>query len=451
MITILLPPKVASILHTLHDAGYEAYIVGGCVRDSLIGRTPGDWDIATSARPEDVQRLFRRCVATGIQHGTVTVMMGKDGYEVTTYRTDGRYSDARHPDQVTFVTSLAEDLSRRDFTINAMAYEPGEGLVDLFGGLSDLDSRTIRAVGDPVLRFTEDALRMMRAVRFSAQLGFEIEEKTFDAIRPLAPRLSLVSRERIRDEINKLLLSDHPEHFELMSQAGMTAVIMPRFDEMLATAQNSPFHIYDVGHHTLEVMKAAPATILQRLTALLHDTGKVEAKTTDAAGVDHFKGHPAFSAVYARKFLKEFRYDNHISELVIRLTEVHDLRVAPTLPNVRRLIARVGEDLFPDFLDFILADNKGKGPVSAEEFFPRYNALLQAWDEIRSRGDAITLRDLAVKGSDLIDAGMRPGKEMGVLLQQMLEDVLETPEHNTKEYLLTRHLGAGNRKESSLL
>ena len=449
MNSIVLPQKVQTILNTLHNAGYEAFIVGGCVRDSLIGRTPGDWDITTSARPEEVRGLFRRTIATGIQHGTVTVMLGAEGFEVTTYRTDGAYSDSRHPDSVSFVSTLQEDLSRRDFTVNAMAYEPRAGLVDLFGGLKDLEQGLIRAVGDPAARFTEDALRMMRAVRFSAQLGFEIEPATFSAIRPLAPRLQFVSRERIQAEINKLLLSGHPEYFEKMAQAGMTAVIMPRFDEMLATSQHSPFHIYDVGHHTLEVMKAAPPTLVLRLTALLHDTGKVDAHTTDANGVDHFKGHPAYSAAYAREFLKEYRYDNKTSELVIRLTELHDVRVRPTLPNVRRLIAQVGEDLFEDFLTFIRADDRGKGPFSHAEFAPRYEGLLAAYETIRKEGDAITLRDLAVRGGDLIAAGVRPGKDMGALLQRMLDDVLEEPAHNTKDYLLSRYVTDAGRKEEA--
>jgi tRNA nucleotidyltransferase (CCA-adding enzyme) len=439
--TITLPPRVETILNTLRRAGHEAYAVGGCVRDSLLGRTPGDWDITTSAQPSEVQRLFRRTVATGIKHGTVTVMFGREGFEVTTYRTDGAYSDGRHPDSVRFVSSLKEDLSRRDFTVNAMAWSPEEGLIDLFGGMSDLKEKRIRAVGVPEERFTEDALRMLRAVRFCAQLGFGIEYETYAAIRLLAPRLTLVSKERIRDELNKLLLSDHPEYFEILSGTGISAVIMPRFDEMLATPQHSPFHIYDVGHHTLEVLKAAPPTLLQRLTALLHDTGKTEARTTDEKGIDHFKGHPALSAVYARDFLKEFRYDNKTLDQVTRLVEVHDLRVKPTPANVRRLIGRVGEDLFPDYLTFIEADNKGKGPLSRLEFEPRFESTVKAYEEILRNKEPVGLKDLAVNGSDLITAGIRPGREMGELLQRMLEDVLDDPSHNVKDYLLARYAG----------
>ena len=436
---ITLPPKVETILNTLRSAGYEAYTVGGCVRDSLLGRIPGDWDITTSAQPQIIQKLFRRTVDTGIKHGTVTVMLGRDSFEVTTYRTDGAYSDGRHPDSVSFVSSLQEDLSRRDFTVNAMAYSPEEGLIDLFGGTKDLKNRRIRAVGIPEERFTEDALRMLRAVRFCAQLGFGIEYDTFAAIRLLAPRLQLVSKERIRDEINKLLLSEHPEYFEILANAGLTAVIMPRFDEMLSTPQHSPFHIYDVGHHTLEVMKSTPPTLLQRLAGLLHDTGKTEARTTDEKGIDHFKGHSTFSVIYTRIFLTEYRYDNKTIEQVAKLVEVHDYRVKPTPANVRRLIGAVGEDLFPDYLTFIIADNKGKGPLSSLEFAPRYEGTVKAYEEILKNRDALSLKDLAVKGNDLIAAGIRPGKEMGELLKQMLDDVLEDPSHNTKEYLLGQY------------
>ncbi len=444
---ITLPAKTIQIIEKLNRAGYEAYIVGGCVRDSLIGRVPGDWDITTSALPAEVKKLFKRTVDTGLQHGTVTVMLGADAFEVTTYRTDGAYSDGRHPDTVTFVDSLREDLSRRDFTVNAMAYHPETGLVDLFGGLSDLKAGIIRAVGDPVRRFTEDALRMMRAVRFSAQLGFEIEENTFKAIRPLAERLRMVSKERIQTELSKLLVSDHPEYFEKLAEAGITAVIMPRFDEMLATEQHSVFHLYDVGHHTLKVMQAVPPTLMLRLCALLHDTGKTEAKTTDANGTDHFKGHPALSAVYAREFLKEYRYDNKTIDQVTKLVETHDIRTVPRPADVRRLIGKVGTSLFPDYLRLLLADDAGKSPASTEEFMPRYTGLVRTYEEILAAEDPISLKDLAVKGEDLIAAGMPPGPQMGEVLHRMLEDVLETPSHNTREYLLSRHLPGEYRKE----
>jgi len=439
--SIQIPPRAARILSTLREAGHEAYIVGGCVRDSLLGRVPGDWDITTSAKPEEVKALFRRTVDTGIQHGTVTVMLGSESCEVTTFRVEGGYTDARHPDEVRFVSSLMEDLSRRDFTVNAMAYAPGAGLIDAFGGLKDLENKVIRAVGDPRERFTEDALRMLRAVRFSAQLGFSIEPATFSAIPPLAGRLALISRERIRDEINKLLLSDHPEYFEILSECGISSVIMPRFDQMLATPQHSKFHLFDVGHHTLAVMKASPPTLLQRLCALLHDTGKVDTRMTDGDGLDHFKGHPFLSERFARDFLKDFRYDNKTSDLVMRLIRSHDIRIHPSLPNVRRLISAVGEDLFEDFLLFIQADDEGKSELAHKEFIPRFQKLCEAYQTVRERQDPLSLRDLALTGSDLISAGMPAGPAMGRVMRDMLDDILREPSHNNREYLLARYAG----------
>ena len=244
------PPKyVKHILITLQSRGHAAYLVGGCVRDSILGRSPDDWDITTSAKPEQVKALFHRTVDTGLQHGTVTVLMEKEGYEVTTYRVDGEYEDGRHPKEVTFTASLEEDLKRRDFTINAMAYNPSSGLVDLFGGLEDIERKIIRCVGDPLERFTEDALRIMRAVRFSAQLGFAIEEETRKALKVLAPNLKHVSAERIQVELVKLLMSPHPDYLRVAYEAGITAEFLPEFDACMTTSQNTPHHCYTVGEH----------------------------------------------------------------------------------------------------------------------------------------------------------------------------------------------------------
>ena len=252
---INIPQKAAQILKTLNAAGYEAYVVGGCVRDSILGREPGDWDITTSALPEQVKELFRRTVDTGIQHGTVTVMMDKEGFEVTTYRVDGEYHDGRHPDAVTFTRSLEEDLKRRDFTINAMAYHPEHGLVDLFGGMEDIGKRIIRCVGNPVERFTEDALRMLRAVRFSAQLGFTVEENTKAALARMSGNLEHVSAERIQTELVKLLVSDHPDYLRTAWETGLTREFLPEFDACMETEQNTPHHCYTVGEHILKVLQ----------------------------------------------------------------------------------------------------------------------------------------------------------------------------------------------------
>ena len=275
MIQIQIPEKAKYIIETIQNAGFEAYVVGGCVRDSILGRCPEDWDITTSARPEQVKALFRRTIDTGIQHGTVTVMLDKEGFEVTTYRVDGKYEDSRHPKEVTFTPNLEEDLKRRDFTINAMAYNETEGLIDIFGGLQDIEAKMIRCVGDPEERFGEDALRIMRAIRFSAQLGYEIHEDTEAAIRKLAPTLQKISAERIQVELTKLLISPHPDTLRDAYDMGVTKVILPEFDAMMETPQKHKHHKYNVGEHTIHALiEIAPEKNL-RYAMLLHDIGKI--------------------------------------------------------------------------------------------------------------------------------------------------------------------------------
>lgn len=440
---IRLPAKVSSILRALTDAGYEAYAVGGCVRDSLLGRKPGDWDITTSARPEQTKALFRRTVDTGIAHGTVTVMLGEDGFEVTTYRVDGDYSDGRHPDSVSFTASLSEDLRRRDFTVNAMAYHPDKGIVDLFGGQEDLAHKIIRAVGDPDERFDEDALRILRAVRFSAQLGFSIEGNTFSALSRFAERLRLVSRERIQVELTKLLASDHPEQFRLLYTSGITKVIFPLFDEMMVMPQRSPYHTMNVGEHTMAVLCGVEKDPILRLAALLHDTGKLKAHfiiEENGKPRDRFLGHAAFSAEIAEDFLREYRYDNRTISLVTGLIRFHDDRIPPEEKAVRRAMNRMGEEIFGLYMRFVPADSAAKSPLAQERFAERYAGVECLAEEIRRRGDCLSLSDLAVNGGDLIRAGMKPGKAMGDTLKAMLEDVLAEPSHNDKDWLLGHFL-----------
>lgn len=302
---IELPERVKEILDTIMEAGYEAYAVGGCIRDSILGRKPNDWDITTSASPYEIKELFRRTVDTGIQHGTVTVMMDKEGFEVTTYRIDGDYKDGRHPSEVTFTASLKEDLRRRDFTINAMAYNEQNGLVDIFGGMQDIADGVIRCVGEPRERFSEDALRIMRAVRFSAQLGYQIEEKTKAAIEELAPTLKKISAERIQVELVKLVTSKHPEELLTAYETGITSVILPEFDLCMETEQHNPHHLYNVGMHTIHAMEVIPADKVLRLAMLFHDMGKPVCRETDERGIDHFHGHPQVSEEITGKVLRE--------------------------------------------------------------------------------------------------------------------------------------------------
>lgn len=435
-IQIEIPQGAAWVLEKLHAAGYEAYVVGGCVRDSLLGRVPDDWDITTSAKPEQVKMVFRRTVDTGIQHGTVTVMVGREGYEVTTYRIDGEYADGRHPKQVTFTASLPEDLCRRDFTINAMAYSPSEGLVDEFDGIGDLHRGIIRAVGDPVLRFTEDALRMMRAVRFSAQLNYRMEEATREGIRLLAPNLRKVSAERIRVELEKLLLSPHPEKLRDAWELGLLDQFLPELSVCMTCGQNNPHHRYSVGEHILHAVMEAPADKVLRLTMLLHDIGKPVLKTTDEQGVDHFHGHAQESARMADRILRGLKYDNQTRETVVRLVSWHDRKLGDTPADIRRSISDLGADLFPLLLEVKTADVLAQSDWEREEKLEKISFWRRAYEEILQRGDCLSLKELSVTGKDLMEQGVRPGRGMGEILHRMLEDVLENPEHNTREYLL---------------
>lgn len=431
-----IPKQVEFIINRLRQHGYEAYAVGGCVRDALLGRKPNDWDITTSARPEQVKAVFKRTIDTGIQHGTVTVMEDHIGFEVTTYRIDGEYEDGRHPKEVQFTPDLREDLRRRDFTINAMAYSPQLGIVDLFGGQEDLENGIVRCVGSAEDRFNEDALRIMRAVRFAAQLGFYIEEETYGAITKLAPNLKKISAERIQVELSKLLLSPHPECFRRLYETGITAVILPEFDAAMNCPQNSPYHCYSVGEHTYHVIEHTPADLPLRLAAVLHDLGKVEAKTTDETGRDHFYGHPEKSEKMARKILRRLKYDNHTIDRTCRLVRYHDYKMQAEEKSVRRAVNKIGDDLFDDLLILQRADAAAKPEHVCRQAEEHLQKIEEIYRKIREMGHCTSLKTLAVTGSDLIEAGMKPGREIGQVLNRLLEHVLDCPEDNEKDILL---------------
>lgn len=437
-IRIELPEAVRNIINTLQSAGYEAWAVGGCVRDSILGRVPDDWDITTSARPEQVKAIFKKTVDTGIQHGTVTVLWNRAGYEVTTYRIDGEYEDSRHPKEVQFTASLREDLRRRDFTINAMAYNEEAGLVDIFGGIEDIRAKKIRCVGDPMERFSEDALRMMRAVRFSAQLGYEIEEETEAAICRLSPTLQKISAERIRTELVKLLISPHPELLEACWRTGMTAVFLPEFDRMMETSQNNPHHCYNVGEHTIRAMKASAPEKTLRLALLFHDMGKPETKTTDGEGIDHFRGHEVKSSDMARTVMRRLKFDNNTIDRVVRLVRAHDIKIEPGQKYMRRALNRLGEDIFPELFAVKEADMEAQSAYQREEKQTELLVMRKDYEAVLESEACVSLKDLAVNGKDLIAAGAAPGKGLGEMLQKLLEEVLEEPERNTREYLLGR-------------
>ena len=435
---LTLPEKVKTIIQTLEDGGYEAYAVGGCVRDSLLNRIPEDWDITTSATPEEVKRYFRRTIDTGIQHGTVTVMLDKDGYEVTTYRIDGAYEDNRHPSDVTFTRNLTEDLRRRDFTINAMAYNDKDGLIDVFGGMTDLEQKTIKAVGEPRERFGEDALRILRALRFSAQLGYTIEKHTRNAICELAPTLEKISAERIRTELVKLLVSPHPELLLEAYTTGVTKVILPEFDRMMQTNQNHPHHDCSVGEHTVRSVCAIKPDKNLRLIMLFHDMGKPSCRTEDEHRIHHFHGHCEVSGDMTKEIMRRLKFDNDTIRIVSSIVRYHDYNPPLKPAAVRKAINKVGADIFPLLFSVKRADIMAQSEFQREEKLAYVDQLQSLYDSIIAAADCVSLSDLAITGKEVINAGMKPGKEIGQVLGRLLEDVIETPEHNTKEYLTDR-------------
>ena len=449
-----IPKNAVDIIETLETAGYEAYVVGGCVRDMILGREPKDWDITTSAKPEEVKSLFRRTIDTGIEHGTVTVMVGKIGYEVTTYRMDGKYADHRHPDEVIFTPSLEEDLKRRDFTINAMAYNPKTGLVDLYGGKEDIRDHIIRAVGNPEERFDEDALRMLRGVRFAGQLGFDIEDKTLAAISEKASTITYTSAERIQVELVKLLTSAHPEKIRIAYETGLTKHFLPEFDEMMQTEQNNINHLYNVGEHTIRVVVEASKNTDSKeysyliLAAFLHDIGKPSCHTTDENGIDHFYGHDAEGEKIAGKILRRLKFDNKTISTVKTLVRYHDTRydfavdedgnyTRRSKNKMRRLMGEVGTENMQLLFMLQEADILGQSDYHREDKLFKLSAGKRCCDEIIVDADAITISDLAITGSDLItEKGYTTGPAIGTELKRLLALVIDDPGLNTREELL---------------
>lgn len=435
-IKIEMPQAVKEIIERLESAGYEAFAVGGCVRDAVLGRVPADWDITTSAMPEEVKGLFSRTIDTGIQHGTVTVMKDHVGYEVTTYRIDGEYEDARHPKEVSFTSNLVEDLKRRDFTINAMAYNDRVGIVDEFDGIEDLEKGIIRCVGEAKDRFGEDALRILRAVRFSAQLGFKIDETTKEAINELAPNLEKISAERIQAELVKLLVSDHPEYLRAAYETGITAVVLPEFDDIMKQEQNDAFHENTVGEHTLRSLLQVENDKVLRLTMLFHDVGKPMTYSRTEEGVTRFFGHPDISSDMSREIMRRLKFDNDTTDKVKKLTAVHDLFIKNAPNRVRRAMSKVGKELFPYFLKVRKANILAWKEDAQEKALADLKELTDIYEGILERGECVCIKELVVDGKDLIAAGVQQGKQIGEILNELLEIVLEEPEKNKKETLL---------------
>lgn len=434
-----IPDHALTVVEKLERYGYEAYVVGGCVRDSLLGRTPKDWDVCTDALPEDVLRVFRRfhVIKTGLKHGTVTVMVNHEPVEVTTYRIDGAYTDNRHPDAVEFVSDIEADLARRDFTINAMAYSPTRGLVDAFGGQQDLAARQIRCVGEPDARFNEDGLRLMRALRFAARYQFDIERETAYSIHRNRHLLENVSAERIFSELKGILVGEGVLGMLLAFPDVFTAII-PELAPTLGFEQHNPHHLYDVWTHTAYAVQAVPQDTTLRLAMLLHDIAKPACFSTDASGKGHFYMHPRKGADMARSILNRLRSDHATLSAVCTLVAEHDNQFPTTIPGMRRLIGRLGEATIRRLFDIKKADIAAQ---SAHERSQKLAALREATlllDETLDAGSVFCLKDLQINGRRLMELGVPQGPEIKRILSRLLQEVQDDSLANSPDELAAR-------------
>ena len=431
---MVIPESVQLCLNRLENAGFEAYIVGGCVRDALLGLTPQDYDMCTSALPEQTEAVFSDfpLVLAGKKHGTVGVVIDGTVVEITTYRTEGGYTDNRHPEWVKFVPTIEEDLSRRDFTVNSMAYSPSRGLADPFGGRSDLEVKILRAVGDPQTRFREDSLRILRGVRFAVKYALTPEDATMDAMVELRNLMDNLARERVFDELCKLLLLVDME--DLLRFAPILAAVIPELEPMIGFDQRSPHHAYDLYKHTAGVTGGVPRELTLRWAALLHDTGKITTFTLDENGRGHFYGHAKFSAEIADRVLRRLKAPTKLREDAVRLIELHMHRFEEDKKVLRRWLSRLGSATMDDLLKLQEADlgSKGTGKVREMDQFSRLRQLIA---EIEAENACLHIKDLAVNGNDLMALGLS-GREIGTALNRLLELVLDEQLPNEKQALL---------------
>ncbi len=428
----------AKIIKILQLKGYDAYIVGGAVRDTLLGNAAHDFDIATNALPEVIKNTFPKTIDTGIKHGTVTVLDSDGAYEVTTFRSDGEYNDMRRPDTVTFIDDLETDMHRRDFTINALAYNERRGIVDCVGGISDIENKIIRCVGNPEVRFREDALRMLRAVRFSAVLGFTIEENTANAIKKCAVMIKRISAERIREELEKILRSENPGGIYKLREFGLMQYIIPELDICFSVKQKNKYHLYNVGEHIMHAVAATPDDIIIRWAALLHDIGKPLTKSTDQNGIIHFYGHHRESVRLANDILHRLKLSNDERKSILMLIENHDIRIDANPVAVKRVMARLSEDLFLKLLLLQEADNRAKNPKYFPDKLSKLNDVRIIYKKVLSERQPYLPGDLVINGRDLIKLGFRAGREIGDTLHTLLDEVLLDPSLNNREYLMMR-------------
>lgn len=434
---IKLPPAVTTLLRRLETSGYEAFVVGGCVRDCLLGKEPADWDICTSARPCELKACFSnfRVIETGLKHGTLTVLLEGQPFEITTYRIDGSYSDGRHPDQVCFTPLLTEDLRRRDFTINAMAYHPSIGVVDPFGGQEDLAKGIIRCVGAAEKRFSEDGLRIMRALRFSSRFGFAIEEKTAGALHSCAQLLQRVSAERIRTEFDKLLAGKGARKV-LGAYQDIIACFIPQIRPMFDLDQKNPYHVYTVWDHTLHAVSHIQNTPVLKLAAFFHDIGKPGSMTVGEDDCGHFYKHEVLSETLAEQAMLRLKYDNRTREQVKLLVRNHSTVFRQSEKQARKLLARMGEENLRLLMELERADVKSQNPIYTEERVLNIDAFGTLLDDVLAAKQCFSLRQLAVKGGDLLELGIPQGPEVGKILKTLFEQVLEGRLPNEYDALL---------------
>ena len=426
------------LIRLISKYGYEAYLVGGCVRDYIMGRECDDIDIACSAKPNQLEEILDRLnikyIETGIKHGTVTVHYKESCFEVTTFRTDGEYADNRHPEKVSFVSSIDGDLARRDFTVNAIAFNEDKGFVDLYGGRKDIESKTIRAVGDADKRFKEDALRIMRAIRFQSVLGFDIEEDTKKAIFDNRDLLKNVSSERIFVELKKLL-SGKNVFKALVEYKEVIAVILPEITRTFDCPQNTRWHIYDVWTHTCKAVEMVKNVPELRFIMLLHDIGKPFARTTDCKGVDHFKGHQAISGEMAEPILKRLKVSNDFYNRVMTIIPIHDIHISSDRRKIKKLLSMLGKDAFQDLIDVKRADKLAQNPEMTGAELESLNEREAVFNAIIAGGEAYSVSQLDINGKDISSLGFK-GKEIGEALNKLLDAVIDEKVENKKEKLI---------------
>ncbi len=423
------------ILNILNGAGYEAYLVGGCVRDTIMKRAFHDTDITTNAHPQQIIEVFRnyKTIPTGIKHGTVTVIADGIPYEITTYRIDGTYSDSRRPDSVEFTSNLRDDLARRDFTINAVAMDADGHIIDFFGGTEDIENKVIRCVGNPEMRFSEDALRIMRAIRFSSQLGFEIDSETAEAIHKMKDRLKNISRERIREELDKLICGKNCVEV-LIEYADVITTIIPEFEKCIGFEQHSPYHKYTVWEHIVRATGLAPPDNLRLRRALFfHDIAKPVCAKFDDSGRGHFKNHAGAGAEITKSVMKRLRYDGESIACTVMLIRHHSDKIF-NRQDAKKIMSLIGDELFFELMELKKCDNSAKNDFVLEEN-QLFDKIIRAGHEIVENNECRSLKNLAINGNDLMKIGLH-GAEIGDTLKQLLNLVIEEKIFNDRDILL---------------